>query len=613
MSSLAIEARSLSSLTTLASNPPSYPRNPTHVKHEPLVLYIARVPGSRDVFLSPMKPRDKVVTAEDVQSCLYYLHVDQPEDARLITPNQPLENVDDSRSTGTTPRQPPPPPVHRKAVPTPSPPYPLHSPIPGPPVPAHLMPSSTPGAPKRKPVPGMLTPRNNDENRHNIGAANFPQSFPALLDPNYNERRSFDSIQHRKENDTPMLPLRRLSGQRPNGNSASYHGRAPFDHPSKGTAFRDPFATHLEPPKYSPSVPPRSLRQQENPFIAGTSLTLIRRDPASNAQWNIARIEDPPVPDVSSFSVNDPSAAQKKKTGAPVYIEITNPGYSKFLNNSEGVPSLSTGTSDLSTRSQNLTVPDETASRNRPTEEPESVFRRRLWMEGLRYPNAGFGHRKINSRDSSMGRESPRSSFEGRERLSSQLDSPPTPSFLTRDDQTYSTIQVSNNNSGFRGYVFMSPWNGRCEFVTGGGGGTLKCRHVISGLQRTTAIAMPVSELRFNLPSSSKASTLRGKEPKKSSFFHRPRNSRNNSAMSDVRSDGTEEVRNSLDRLDLSLGQEFAGGGFGGKQAKLGKLIIEDEGLKMVDLLVAANLALWWRAYEKVDGRPRSNHGSFQA
>jgi hypothetical protein len=51
--------------------------------------------------------------------------------------------------------------------------------------------------------------------------------------------------------------------------------------------------------------------------------------------------------------------------------------------------------------------------------------------------------------------------------------------------------------------------------------------------------------------------------------------------------------------MDLSLGQEVAGGGFGGKQAKLGKLIIDDEGLKMLDLLVAANVALWWRAYEK--------------
>lgn len=73
-----------------------------------------------------------------------------------------------------------------------------------------------------------------------------------------------------------------------------------------------------------------------------------------------------------------------------------------------------------------------------------------------------------------------------------------------------------------------------------------------------------------------------------------------------------DEARTSLDRLDLSLGQEFAGGGFGGKQAKLGKLIIEDEGLKMLDLLVAANMALWWRAYEKVDTKSKGDRNSLQ-
>jgi hypothetical protein len=51
--------------------------------------------------------------------------------------------------------------------------------------------------------------------------------------------------------------------------------------------------------------------------------------------------------------------------------------------------------------------------------------------------------------------------------------------------------------------------------------------------------------------------------------------------------------------MDLSLGQEFAGGGFGGKQAKLGKIVLEDEGIKMMDLLVAVNVGLWWRAYDK--------------
>lgn len=42
-----VEARSLSSVTAIASNPPAYPRNPTHEKHDPLSLYIVRVPGSK--------------------------------------------------------------------------------------------------------------------------------------------------------------------------------------------------------------------------------------------------------------------------------------------------------------------------------------------------------------------------------------------------------------------------------------------------------------------------------------------------------------------------------------------------------------------------------------
>jgi hypothetical protein len=126
-----------------------------------------------------------------------------------------------------------------------------------------------------------------------------------------------------------------------------------------------------------------------------------------------------------------------------------------------------------------------------------------------------------------------------------------------------------------------------------------QCRHIVPGLQGAPPAAMPVSELRFNLPSGTSKSAPRGEESsKRSSFFHRGRHSQNSSSISVERDDG-EDIRSSTDRLDLSLGQEYAGGGFGGKQAKLGKIILEDEGLKMVDLLMAANLGLWWRAYEK--------------
>jgi hypothetical protein len=136
---------------------------------------------------------------------------------------------------------------------------------------------------------------------------------------------------------------------------------------------------------------------------------------------------------------------------------------------------------------------------------------------------------------------------------------------------------------------------------------------------------MTVSELRFNLPSAG-AGTARPKSSSSSnrkSIFHLHRKSigshdadastsslalpqkQHRRGQSDH---GTSEY---LDRqrsperyqdsgkLDLSLGQELAGGGMAGKQIKLGKLIVEFEGLKMLDLVVAANMALWWRAYEK--------------
>ncbi|KAI5310005.1 hypothetical protein KEM55_001949 [Ascosphaera atra] len=80
-----VEARSLSELLTLASDPPAYPRNPTHKKLEPLSLYIVRVPGSKDVFLSPLKPGQKdSISPESLGASLYFLHVSSPEDEVLL-------------------------------------------------------------------------------------------------------------------------------------------------------------------------------------------------------------------------------------------------------------------------------------------------------------------------------------------------------------------------------------------------------------------------------------------------------------------------------------------------------------------------------------------------
>jgi hypothetical protein len=113
-----------------------------------------------------------------------------------------------------------------------------------------------------------------------------------------------------------------------------------------------------------------------------------------------------------------------------------------------------------------------------------------------------------------------------------------------------------------------------------------------------------VSELRFNLPtgSTNKSSSSTDTGAKRSSVI--PQSALHRRTASDELTDGplSPGMSRFLDEygnIDLSLGQERAGGGFHGKQAKLGKLIVEDEGVKMLDLIVAANMALWWRAYER--------------
>lgn len=490
-----------------------------------------------------MKPRDRVVTAEDIQNSLYFVHVDHPEDFRFVEPPPSFREPQYQQQAPLQENQPPSQPIPRKAIPGAS---------------APLGPDAS-VTPKRKAIPGSIPPNISFQSRQNTHATSHPGTSH-LQTPNHGLWRSVDSPQNRADDSRPL----------------------------------------------SPSTNPASAPP-------GTSLTLIRRDPASGAQWNVARIEDPPVLDVSSTNSN---GKPKKQAGAPLFVEITNPGYSKFLGTEPlGMPPAGNPDDGLSAAPVNhgdMPGDDGAFTKTQPVAQ-NHTFRRRLWMEGSQFTDSGFGHKRLGSHDSRASVESPRNSSEGWQRNGSSTDllRPEAPAFPTREHQSYSTIQVSNRQSTFRGYVFMSPWNGRCEFITGAGGGSLKCQHLVPSLQGAPPVAMVVSELRFNLPTSSKAMTPRPEEGlKRSSFFHRPRHSRHNSAMAEARVESTEDVRKSFDRMDLSLGQEFAGGGFGGREVKLGKLIIDDEGLKMVDLLVATNIALWWRAYEKRDIRVKTDRGS---
>jgi hypothetical protein len=320
-----------------------------------------------------------VVTAEDITSSLYFLHVEQPEDANLVAAPQFQEpNYQEQRNPATNTTSAPI--VQRKAVPGAS------------------------GPPARKPVSSTLTPVDNYGNRQNMSAGNYAQKS-GMLAPDSDPQRSFDSSQYQRENTRPVYPTN---------------------------------------------------RSFERPRPAGTSLTLIRRDPASGAQWNVARIEDPPTIDVSSL--NEPGS--KRKIGGPMYIDVTNPGYSKFIQSeNSGATQQQNPMTQIGSQATDI----------------QNAFRRRLWMEGSQYINGGFGHRNNSSYDFNARRPGSRGSYDARMDRSSLENRPmPSPSFLTREDQSYGTIQVSDRQTSFRGYVFTSPWNGRCEFITGGGGGSLK-------------------------------------------------------------------------------------------------------------------------------------------
>ena len=67
-----VEARSLSSITPIASNPPAYPRNPTQKKLDPLELYIVRVPGSKGEF-SQICPGPASTSTTSISCCIYIL------------------------------------------------------------------------------------------------------------------------------------------------------------------------------------------------------------------------------------------------------------------------------------------------------------------------------------------------------------------------------------------------------------------------------------------------------------------------------------------------------------------------------------------------------------
>lgn len=284
-------------------------------------------------------------------------------------------------------------------------------------------------------------------------------------------------------------------------------------------------------------------------------ITLIRRDPASGSQWNVGTIS---LPEVSSH----PGAL------LPFGIELSSPGYVKFSVNEGGAGPT------FGRKTGHMIVPSSTP--------------------------VASGRKRSNSAE------------------------------------LFSSAATAASRKPRQAYSFLSPWQGTCSFSNGIDGRSLRCRHVLPTADPSVpGMAADIAEVRFNLPwaklrpkdtnprqhsplDSRFASTSPRGQPTLAGHKDQWRRSIQNfttrargqlskvdatgdaasgSPTCDVKRDESSRENDEEPGMRLDLGREKAGGGFKGHSAKLGKLIIEDEGLKMCDLVVAACMGVWWQHY----------------
>lgn len=539
-----VEARSLSSITAIASNPPAYPRNPTHEKHDPLQLYIVRVPGSQgallftqltvsqsyfpqslipcwtyrslvlvreavadcgmhacmaDIFLSPVKPPTKSsVSAEAINASLYYLHVATPEDDALLQevelerekqlhrPKEELgaagiddpaqrefarlnnvrrkpvggereasgqENKPKSVATST------PAPAQENVAPPRVP----RRPVPGPQVSAENM--SFVGTPVVN-----IQPETKGEPRQSsvesIGNTDIPRPLPPLPpneEPLIEDPLSGDD-QFRKTNRwsafVDNVQARGREVWRENYETMPA-GRHSLD-ANRPLLPPRPSNDGSRSPNQSPGQSPTRQQRahQASRGNAGFHITLIRRDPASGTQWNVATISAP------------------RMVRNAIDIEISTPGYNRFAGSNEPL-SLASLAANLPPGMLQSAGPSLKASLG--LDQPKTTEQQPQTQPQPTGPHKF--HRQLC--------------------VSRQFED--TNGGIRSDSGNGHVPEGSKLKSGY--YVFNSPWNGICTFSSSVNGRSLKCKHMISAPGNVPPgdsdanPAVTVAEIRFNTPS----------------------------------------------------------------------------------------------------------------
>ncbi|KAK0382677.1 hypothetical protein NLU13_6682 [Sarocladium strictum] len=580
-----MEARSLSSLNSLAGNPPQYPVKPNEEKLDPLTLYILRVPGTRDVFLSPFKPQVKSVTAEDVASSLYYVHLRDPLE-------ETQHSQADENSRGRSSAQPS---IHRKPLPSTA----------RPPTPEATLEDA------QAPVTSSATQLDQSAAHHD-SRSGLRMTGTAL-------GRPIAPTQPADPTDVSRVPARKPLGPRPMASSpmaSSPMASSPI------TDFNQLHISSLNSNGHSASLPPRPqaestqgcLSTEHRPVFdpglnesvktGSFSLDLIRRDRSSGGQWNVARIscQGAEISQVSDGAGWKRSPSPSKQGPRPaIDIIIENSGYAKFRH----IPPPKMVEAGPAAIISALAERDS----GRSSDHSSNVS---LPFVDFGATTGEHGHGSLFSRQVTMGytKSWTANVKEKLQKLEVEAISV-TKSGHRRGDSTTSWDSFEPKSpqaeAGFesmraRGYTFLSPWNGRCEFRTGHAGRTLRLTHALDTGSSNGSPApdlTEISELRFNLPTTEIISAAaHARDSQLLSQFGDVLRSR---ARSDPYRNEYEDD-DDIDRpgrFDLSLGQERAGGGRRGNRAKMGKLIITHEGLKMLDLVVAANIGVWWETWEK--------------
>ncbi|KAG5949821.1 hypothetical protein E4U53_005735 [Claviceps sorghi] len=586
-----MEAKSLSALFDLAEHPPQYPEAPASQIQESLVLYISR-------------PQERNVTGEDVINCFYYIHFESPTHGSSHAEST-VHDVRDGPRPLTIPRKPVP--NHSRALSLPAQPVAI-----GNPYPSTIEPSNSAAGSCQEPrlrcenLDAVLpsTPASNARAVHDRSAAKIHTGIPSRkpIGP-----RPISAV-YTTETKTAIAPTARLSNPLPqplghlmasDNNDDELH--EPMNERQPLLQLRTPAPQHRDVGPFhahSPSIPsrtsdrttsrspsPRKLHSTSETNANGTpfSLRIIRRNPSSGAQRNVARVSSRQLESMANGDEQDaPSGlvwglpmASSLHSHPPINVEIETSGYVNFR--------VQSGKSDYQ-----RTLRDEQVmlSRQLIMVYTQSFARKlqktcqRLEQTTLnklsRYRSSSVGSTISNGSDTSDGADE------------IATDGPPPP------------------GTKARGYAFTSPWGGKCNFQTGQTGRNLICRHrpqdygtnynplvAEHPAKKLTGGGRMVSDLRFNLPAF-EILAERGEQWK-----GHLRKSLKPGGVAQAYDEGDEQGDGAAAPFGLSLGAERAGGGNRGRKAKLGKLIVYDEGLKMLDLVVAANMGLWWRAWEK--------------